>query len=111
MKQAVHYVEVYELANRGAVDPAPSEEVAGILLVGTEHVLHFYCHQTSYGEDSTYIFPAIHNGQRAWPCRDVWSAAKGYSASGTNEYILPFEQGVTIFLEREVFAFPTPDNN
>ena len=105
---AVHYVELDTLENRGAVDSAPSSEVEGTLLVGTQHVLRFESGQSSYGNDIVYIFPAFHNGERAWLKRAVWSPAYGYSASGTQESIVSFEAGVKLFLERGVFAFPEP---
>ncbi len=49
------------------------------------------------------------NGERCWLRRDSWQAAHGYSASGTSEYILSFEDGVKLFLERGVFEFRQPD--
>jgi hypothetical protein len=104
---AVKYVEVRELENRGAIDPAPSSEVEG-LLVGTESVLEFEANHSSYGEDSVEIFPAFYEGKRAWLRRETWQAAYSYSASGTQEFILSFEDGVKLFLERGVFAFPEP---
>ncbi len=105
----IWYREVKELENRGAVDPAPSSEVEGTLLIGEEAALEFVSHQSSYGEDATSIFPAFHNGERCWLRRDEWNAAYGYSASGTQESILSFEDGVKLFLEQGVFAFPEPE--
>jgi len=105
------YVEVRELECRGAVDPSEPEPVEGSLLVGTTPVLEFEDHSRapSYGYDAVDIFPAFHNGERCWLRRDSWQAAHGYSASGTSEYILSFEDGVKLFLERGVFAFPHPE--
>jgi len=105
---AVQYVEIYELENRGAVDPAPSSDVEGTLLVGTQPVLEFEDNHSSYGNDYVKIYPAFHNGERSWLKRAVWSPAYGYSASATQESIVSFEAGVKIFLERGVFAFPQP---
>lgn len=110
-KNAVKYVEVRELECRGAVDPSEPEPVEGSLLVGTTSVLEFEDHSRapSYGYDAVDIFPAFHNGKRCWLRRDSWSPAYGYSASGTQEYILSFEEGVKLFLERGVFEFPQPE--
>lgn len=104
------YTRVYSLACRGPVDPAPSEEVEGTLLVGTQAVLTFYSHESNYGEDYSEVFPAFHNGKQCWLRRDTWNPAHGYSASGTGEYILSFEDGVKLFIEREVFALPNPED-
>lgn len=105
---SVQYIERYELQNRGAVDPAPSSEVKG-LLVGTRAALEFTEGQSAYGEDYVSIFPAVYNGNRAWLKQAEWSPAYGYSASGTSEVILSFNEGVKIFLERGVFEFPVPE--
>ncbi len=102
------YVEIRTLQNRGAVDPAPSTSDEGTLLIGEKSVLSFYGNESSYGSDSIEIFPAFHNGERCWLKRAEWDAAWGYSASGTQEYILSFEEGVKLFLERGIFAFPVP---
>jgi len=58
------------------------------------------------GHDEVELYPAIHNGQRAWLQRRCWSAAVGYSAYGTEEFVIDFQAGVVIFLERGVFNFP-----
>jgi len=106
--QVVKYVEVRELQNRGAIDPAPSSEVEGTLLIGERPVLQFYGNQSSYGEDYISLFPVFHNGQRCWLRRCEWCPAEGYSASGTQDYIISFEDGIKLFLERGVFEFPQP---
>lgn len=104
----VKYVEYFDLECRGAIEQAQAEPVQGTLLVGTASALSFEDNVTSYGEDATSIFPAFHNGERAWLRRDTWQPAYGYSASGTQESILSFEDGVKIFLKRGVFEFPLP---
>lgn len=104
----IQYVEYRTLQVAGPVDQMPDEELEGSLLVGTKPVLEFEDHFSSNGEDSTSIYPAFHDGKRAWLRRDVWQPAYGYSASGTSEHILSFEDGVKIFLERGVFEFPIP---
>jgi hypothetical protein len=104
----IEYIEWHTLQSRGPVDPAPDEPVEGILLVGTKPALHFYGNESSYGEDSISIFPAIHDGKRCFVKREVWCPAGHYSASGTQEFIISFEAGVKIFLERGIFEFDLP---
>lgn len=103
------YRRIRDLECRGAVESAPSEEVEGVLLVGTQAVLSFYDHESSYGEDYSEVFPAFHNGNQCWLRRDTWNPSRGYSASGTSEYILSFEEGVKLLIEREVFSLPNPE--
>jgi len=104
----MYYQEYYVLQSRGAIDPGPDEKIEGTLLVGEEPILHFYDNQSSYGEDSVYLFAAFHHGGRCWLKRAVWDAASGYSASGTQETIIDFEAGVKLLIERGVFSFPKP---
>lgn len=103
------YIEWRTLQTRGAVDPAPDDNVEGNLLVGEDAVLQFFSNQSTYGEDSVSIFPAFHNGERCWVKRQSWEPSYGYSASGTQETIISFEDGVKLFLERGVFEFPCPN--
>ncbi len=105
----VQYIEYHELQNRGAVDPAESSEVDGVLLVGTQPSLTFEANYSQYGNDYIKIFPAFHNGERCWLQREEWSPAYGYSASGTQESLISFEEGVALFLERGVFEFVKPE--
>lgn len=106
----ITYIEIESLQNRGAVDPGPDTEVAGSLLVGEQRALQFETAESQYGNDYVEIFPAFHDGQRAWLRRDTWRPAHGYSASGIQEKILSFEDGVKFFLERGVFEFPLPES-
>lgn len=95
----VFFVEWSTLQTRDAVDPGPSEAVES-LLVGTDSVLSWDDNESSYGYDACELFPAWHKGERAWLRRDVWCPATDYSASGTQEYILPFEEGIRILIGR-----------
>lgn len=101
----VFFVEWSALQTRGAVDPGPAEAIKS-LLVGTESVLSWEDNLSLYGWDSCELFPAWHKGERAWLRRDVWCASEGYSASGTQEYVLSFEEGVKLLIEHGKFAFP-----
>jgi hypothetical protein len=103
---AVFYTQWHTLSTRGAVDPGPEEGVDGVLLVATEVALTFSANQNYYGEDAVYILPAFHNGDHCWIRREVWCPEFGYSASGTQEFIISFEEGVKLFLERGIFEFP-----
>lgn len=105
------YVEVRALARRTAIEPAPEQGVQGILLVATEAALHYSANQSHYGADSVDLYPAVYRGDRCWLRRAEWQATGEYSAYGTSETILSFEDGVKLFLEREVFAFPVPDTS
>lgn len=109
-KETVWYSEKRTLACRGAVDSAPDELVEGILLVGEKSILNFYDNQSSFGEDSVSIYPAIHDGKRCWLRCEDWQPAEGYSCYGLrSEFIISFEDGVRLFLERGVFEFPKPE--
>ena len=97
------FVEKFELECRGPVDPEPPVEVNGTLLVGEEAIATWDEGQSSYGCDIVRVYPAYHNGKRAWIVSRTWDAAPGYSASGTEEEILPFEDGVKLLLEHGVY--------
>lgn len=103
---STEYAEWRALQSRVAVDPGPDEAVEGSLLVGTEPAMEFVDNQSSYGCDNVSIFPAFHNGARCWVRREDWEPAFGHSASGTQEFILSFEDGVKLFLEHGMFEFP-----
>lgn len=105
----ITYTERRALACRGPNEPMPDTPVeGGILLVGATPALTYGDNQSPYGEDQVSLYPAIWQGARAWLRRAVWYPAAGYSASGTEESILGFEEGCRILIERGVFAFPAP---
>jgi hypothetical protein len=108
-KTEIQYVEYRSLQCRGAVDPLPDEEVTGTLLVATHPALQYVADEGTYGHNFVSILPAFYNGERSWLKREEWEAAYGYSASGTSEEIISFEDGVKIFLEHGVFNFPLPE--
>jgi hypothetical protein len=105
---AVQYIEKKTLARRGPIDPLPPIDVKGTLLVGEQPVLDYEEGHINTGCDHVEIFPAFYNGKRAWLRRATWNPAWGYTASGTWEDILSFEEGVMLFLEHGAFAFPPP---
>lgn len=107
--QMLFYRRIRRLACRGEVEPALPEEVEGVLFVGTNAVLAFDDHASSFGEDFSEIFPAFHNGKQVWLRRDTWCHARGYNASGMTEYFLSFEEGVKLLIEREVFSLSLPE--
>lgn len=77
--------------------------VPGSLLVGTKCVLTLETHVEQYGSDCTELFPAWHNGVRAWLRRDTWCPAEGCSGSGIHEEILTFASGLNLFPIGEIF--------
>lgn len=102
----MRYIEKKTLANRGAIDPEPDEDVEGILLVAEKAIFGWDSGHIRYGHDSNSLSPAIYNGKRAWLLQSVWQPASGYCASGTTESILDFESGAKILIEQGVFSFP-----
>jgi hypothetical protein len=96
------FQEKCSLQKRGAVDPLPSEEVEG-LLVGNE-IAFWRGAESSYGSDAVRIFPAIYRGEKAFIIQRTWCAAMGYCASGTEEDILSFEEGVDLLLKHGAYS-------
>jgi hypothetical protein len=84
---------------RGAVDPEPPQEVSGILLMGEYPIATWETGHTNTGCDCVRIYPAIFNGGKSWVKECTWEPAAGYSASGTEEVILTFGEGVEQLLE------------
>jgi len=103
----VLYREQRTLARRGPTDQLEDEEIAG-LLVGEKAVMNYQANYSQYGSNSVYIYPAFYKGERCWLSKEIWQPAYGYSAYGTSEFIMTFEDGVKIFLERGVFKFNLP---
>ena len=104
MTQQFHFTQKRTLLARSAVDQAPGVPVSGTLLCSTKPVLCFVEGQTSFGEDDVQVFAAFHNGEQCWLRRATWVPSSGYSAEGVEECILPFDEGVRLFLEQGVFA-------
>jgi hypothetical protein len=93
------------LETRGAAGPGEPESVNGSLLVGPR-ILSYVGNEGPYGSDSISLFPAFYNGGRCWIERLDWYPVHGYSASGAQESIISFDDGVRIFLERGMYKFP-----
>jgi|SRR5579859_3061137 len=104
----VDYREQRLLACRNSTADSAPFEVDGSLLVGTCYVLKYHDNFSQYGNDVVYLYPAFHKGERCWLRRFVWSADSPYTAYGTMEEIISFEDGVQLFLEQGVFEFPVP---
>jgi len=103
------YVEKKTLANRDAINPMPAEDVEGILLVAEGCVLSWESGHSRYGYDSCSLYPAVQEGKRAWLVRKSWCATWGYCASGSVEYIIPYEDGIKLLIENGRFSFPIPN--
>lgn len=102
---------VEALARRGAVEqdrdePLPKDD---LLMVTDRPVLEWYGEDSHYGQDRCTLYPAVRKGARCWMLQKVWYPARGYSASGTEQEVISFQDGVELFLERGVFKFPMPE--
>jgi len=78
--------------------------VHGSLLVGEECVGTYEDRRSSCGYDFVEVFPAYHRGAKAWLLTATWSPARGYSASGVQDAVVPFEEGVRILLTHGAYA-------
>jgi hypothetical protein len=105
------YTHYRVLSTRGPIESGPDIDVDGVLLVADDSpALVFTTRHSDLGHDRVEIYPAFHNGDQSWLRRCTWMPGFGYSASGTQESILPFEDGLRIFLERGVFALHVPSD-
>ena len=91
------FFEKTTLAQRGAVDPAPNEYVNG-LLVDDSPIGRWEEGQSQYGSDAVRIYPAHHCGEKCFLLQKIWCPENGYCASGTEEEIISFEEGVKLLL-------------
>jgi hypothetical protein len=82
------------LANRGPVSPEPDTEIEDLYI--SDCVLEWNEEPGPYGGDMYYLFPAIHHGKKCYLLRAVWSAAYGYSASGTEETVISISEGLKL---------------
>ena len=91
------FFERTTLKKRGAVEPAPDEYVDG-LLVDDAPTGRWEEGETQYGSDAVRVYPAYHCGKKCFLVERVWSPAMGYCASGTEEEIVSFDEGVKMLL-------------
>lgn len=80
------------------------------LLVGEKDVLEYIDGNDVSGFYTVSIRPCFHKGEKAFLKKEVWNANYGYSAVGTFEAIIDFEEGVRIFLEQGVYDFDDDSN-
>jgi len=99
------FKEQKTLTQRGNFKQAPDEAANGTLLVGTESIANWEQGHNDYGHDNAEIFPALLNGEKCWLFAYDWQPADGYSASGYEEDIVPFDEGVKILLGRGAFEY------
>lgn len=92
------------LQQRGPVDSEPDSEVE-TFLVSTTCVLRWDSAHSQCGHDSNLLYPAWIAGKRGFMRRSVWQPSRGYSASGTEEWLLSFEEGVALLVEHHVYDF------
>jgi len=94
----MHFKTKTALSQRGAVEPRPDVAVEGVLLVGGKLPFDWVEGESNYGWDRCRMAPALHQGRWSWLISRVWCPAEGYSASGKEEEIVPFEKGIEILL-------------
>lgn len=91
------FFEKAHLQQRGAVGPAPDEYING-LLVDDSPIGRWEEGECQYGSDAVRIYPAYHCGKKAFLLERVWCPELGYCASGTEETVISFEEGVKLLL-------------
>jgi len=109
-RTTLKYAQIRTLRTRGPVEQEPDREVDGLLLVGDRAALAFEDRHSAAGCDAVTIYPAFTGAEpfQCWLVHRRWHAAHGYSASGVQEQVISFTEGVQIFLERGVFALAPP---
>lgn len=100
----ITYKQIRTLRTRGPIEQLPDREVDGALLVGQQPAIEFEDRHSEAGWDLVALYPAFHDGAQCWLELRRWCAAHSYCAAGVQERVVPFEDGVQIFLERGVFA-------
>ena len=102
----MNYSEQSTLMQRGPVEQMEDIEVEVFLRGDRTIAIWDEGHQQA-GHDECLLFPAFAKGGRCWLLSRRWHAGGGYSASGTEEEILTFEEGVKLLCEKGCWsAFP-----
>lgn len=109
-RKKMQFIVKRELETRGAVDPGEPELIDGTLLVGEETVLMWTENHGPYGHDYCTLRPAFHKGNRMWLKRAIWQSAAGYSANGTQEDIMGYEEGVNLLITHGVYGLSKLEN-
>lgn len=91
-------------------------EASRPFMVGEVLALEWNEGKGQYGDEDHYLRPAWSTDQqvadnegRCWHHSWCWNPAEGYTATGYGSELMPFEEGVKILVEHEVFAFPLPE--
>lgn len=91
------------LEQRDSTSQLSPEEISGkSLLVGTCIATWNEGH-TEYGFDDVEIFPAYHDGEKAFLISRDWNASAPYCAEGTEEEIISFKEGVNLLLSKGAY--------
>lgn len=102
----------YEIKNsllcRGATEQEADMQIDGLFLIGDDSIASYTDGECRYGENYCDIFPAVLGGEKCFLLREQWSPCNGYSASGTDETILTFEEGITLLLDRGAYEHLWP---
>ena len=102
------YRERATLLRRDACNQAPPEETE-TFLIGNRMIAEYEENHSSYGCDVTRMYPAWKEGKRAFLLDRGCNPAQGYSAEGTEEVLISFEDGLRIILEKGLYGALVPD--
>jgi hypothetical protein len=89
---------------RGAVNQNEPERIEN-LLIGERAIGKWDDRSRSpgYGWDYVKMYPAYYKGEKTFVEERIWCPAEGYSASGTEERVISFEEGVKILLKKGAY--------
>ena len=105
------YIEKKTLAQRGTSGSSRRCPVSGLLLIGITSVVDFEQGHTRHGYDLVTLFPAVHGGKRCWFVEKTWTAADGYCGIGTEEKLIPFDEGVKILIAEGAYQHMFPEQD
>lgn len=97
------------LEQRGPIESEGCIEVEGTLLVSENPIISYYEDHRREGCDAVALYSAFYNGERAWLKDATWCANSPYCASGTEEIILDYKEGIDILVERDAIPFHNKD--
>lgn len=73
------------------------------LLVMKTPIFSWIDDENNYGYYRNWLYPAYHNGKKAWLREKDWSHNSPYSANGGDESILEFKYGVELLLSHGAY--------
>ena len=93
------FKEKQTLSTRGPVDPGPDEETS-TYLIGESPLARWEDNHSQYGCDCCSLYPIWQDGERRFLLRKSWAPEENYTASGDEEEIITFEEGVKLLCEK-----------